>query len=141
MVKVNELQAKQGNITIALDILDVGPAREFQKFGKPGRVASAVGKDDTGDVKMTLWNDEIDLIKAGDCVQLTNGYVSEWQGELQVSTGRFGKLEVIGKHSEAMEQPSESAPVKSIPSHGKQPSKKDEEEFTDKLIDDEEDVI
>ena len=113
MAKVKELQAKQGNVTIELDILDVGPSREFQKFGKPGRVASAVAKDDTGDVKITLWNDEIDQVKAGDRIRLTNGYVSEWQGELQVSTGRFGKLEVIGKHEEAMEKPPDSsAPAK-----------------------------
>ena len=137
MAKVKDLQAKQGNVTIELDVLDVGPAREFQKFGKPGRVSTAMAKDDSGDVKMTLWNEEIDSIKPGDRIQLTNGYVSEWQGELQVSTGRFGKMEVIGKHSEAMEKPTESAPAKNTP----HTSKKDEEKFTDELIDDEEDVI
>ena len=141
MAKVKDLQAKQGNVTLELDVLDVGPAREFQKFGKPGRVSTAMAKDDSGDVKMTLWNDEIDSIKPGDRIKLTNGYVSEWQGELQVSTGRFGKMEVIGKHSEAMEKSSENAPTKPETGHSKHPSKKDEEEFTDELIDDEEDVI
>ncbi|HII65568.1 TPA: hypothetical protein HA295_02220, partial [Candidatus Woesearchaeota archaeon] len=86
-MKVKELQSKQGNVNIELDILDVGPSREFQKFGKPGRVSTAVAKDDTGDVKLTLWNDEIDQVKGGDRIRITNGYVSEWQGELQVSTG------------------------------------------------------
>jgi replication factor A1 len=141
MAKVKDLQPKQGNVTIELDVLDVGPPREFQKFGKPGRVATALAKDDTGDVKMTLWNEEIDAVKAGDRVKLTNGYVSEWQGELQVSTGRFGKLEVVGTHDEAMEKPS-SPPTQPSHIHGAKHLKKEEnDDFTDELIDEEEDVI
>jgi replication factor A1 len=143
MAKVKDLHAKQGNVTIELDVLDVGPSREFQKFGKPGKVASAIAKDDTGDVKLTLWNDEIEQVKAGDRIKLTNGYVSEWQGELQVSTGRFGKIEVVGKHDEAMEKPSEqkSTSSKHALSHAQHPQKKSDEEFANELIDDEEDVI
>src|SRR3989338_1914210 len=96
-MKVKELTAKQGNVNIDLDVLDVGQAREFQKFGKPGRVANAVAKDETGNIKLTLWNDDIEKISAGDKVHLTNGYVNEWQGEMQLTTGRLGKLEIVGK--------------------------------------------
>ena len=53
-MKVKDLKAKQGNVDIELDILDIGPAREFQKFGKPGRVSTAIEKDETGNVKLTL---------------------------------------------------------------------------------------
>ena len=132
-MKVKDLKAKQGNVDIELDILDIGPAREFQKFGKPGRVSTAIAKDETGDVKLTLWNDEIDKLKGGDRIRITNGYVSEWQGELQVSTGRMGKIEVIGESSSSQEKtPSDSAP--SAP-------KKGEDDNDGGLIDDEEDVI
>jgi ssDNA-binding replication factor A large subunit len=44
-----------------------------------------------------LWNEDIEKIKAGDKVHLVNGYVSEWQGEMQLTTGRIGKLEIVGK--------------------------------------------
>lgn|SRR3989338_4045621 len=99
---IKQLQPKQGNVDIELDVLEVDDAREFQKFGKPGRVATAQAKDTNGDkIKLTLWNDDIDRIKAGDKVKLTNGYVSEWQGELQLTTGRFGKIEVLEKTGDA----------------------------------------
>ena len=98
-MKVNEIKPKQGNIDVVLDIVDVQQPRTFEKFGKPGRVATAIGKDETGDVKLSLWNDEIDKIKAGDKVHLTNGWANEWQGEIQLSAGRMGKYEVVGKHS------------------------------------------
>ena len=66
------------------------------KFGKPGRVCNAKVKDDSGEITLTLWNDDIDRVKIGDKVHIINGYVSEWQGEPQLTTGRFGKLEVVG---------------------------------------------
>ena len=96
-MQVKDLKPKQGNVDIIIDVVDVGEAREFQKFGKPGRVANAVAKDETGNIKLTLWNDDIEKVNAGDKVHLTNGYVNEWQGEMQLTTGRLGKLEIVGK--------------------------------------------
>ena len=50
---VKDLQARQGNVDITLDVVDVGEPREFEKFGKTGKVATAIAKDETGDIK--LW--------------------------------------------------------------------------------------
>jgi len=96
-MQVKDLKPRQGNVDIVVDVVDVGIPREFEKFGKPGRVATAIAKDETGDIKLTLWNEDIDRVNAGDKVHLTNGYVSEWQGEMQLTTGRMGKLEIVGK--------------------------------------------
>ena len=96
-MQIKDIKPKQGNVDVTVDVVDVGAAREFQKFGKPGRVATAIAKDETGDIKLSLWNEEIDKINAGDKVHIINGYVNEWQGELQLTAGRMGKLEVVGK--------------------------------------------
>src|SRR3989338_4601734 len=96
-MQVKDLKPKQGNVDIVVDVVDVGDTREFQKFGKPGKVATAIAKDETGDIKLTLWNEDIEKVNAGDKVHLTNGYVNEWQGEMQLTTGRLGKLEVVCK--------------------------------------------
>ncbi|MBI2522840.1 hypothetical protein HYW19_00455 [Candidatus Woesearchaeota archaeon] len=101
---IKDLKARQGNVELVVDIIDVGEPREFEKFGKSGRVATAVAKDETGDIKLTLWNDQIDQVKAGDKVHITNGYVSEWQGEKQLTTGKMGKLEVVGESQETNEE-------------------------------------
>ena len=96
-MQIKDLKPKQGNVDIIIDVVDLGTPREFQKFGKPGKVATAIAKDETGDIKLTLWNEDIERVNAGDKVHLTNGYVNEWQGEMQLTTGRMGKLEIIGK--------------------------------------------
>ena len=95
-MQIKELQPRMGNVDIVLDIVEVENPREFSKFGKSGRVANAKAVDSTGQIKLSLWNEQIDAVKPGIKVHITNGYVSEWQGELQLTTGKLGKLEVIG---------------------------------------------
>ena len=108
-MQVKDLQARQGKVDIELDIVDVGDVRQFEKFGKSGRVVNAIAKDSTGDIKLTLWNDDIDKVKSGDHIKITDGYVSEWQGEKQLSTGKFGKIEVLGE-SESVKKEMASPP-------------------------------
>jgi len=105
-MNIKDLKPKQGSVDVVVDVVDVGIPREFNKFGKPGRVATAIAKDDTGDIKLTLWNEDIDKVKAGDKVHISNGYVNEWQGEMQLTTGRMGKLEIVGKADESSKQDS-----------------------------------
>ena len=94
-MKISELKPRQGKIEIEVEIVSIDPPREFNKFGNIGKVANAIVKDDSGEMKLTLWNDEIDKVKPGIKVKITNGYVSEFQGEKQLTAGRFGKLEVL----------------------------------------------
>ena len=94
-MKINELKAKQGKVDIEAEVTEIGTVREFTKFGKIGRVCNAKIKDDSGEITLTLWNDEVEKIKQGTKNKVTNGYVSEWQGERQLSAGKFGNLETI----------------------------------------------
>ena len=94
-MEIKDLKPRQGNVDVVVDIILIGDVREFQKFGKPGKVANATVKDETGEVKLTLWNEQIDQVKAGDKVHITNGYVNEFQGEMQLTTGKFGKMEIV----------------------------------------------
>ena len=124
-MKVKDLKPKQGNVDITIDVVDVGTPREFQKFGKNGRVANAIAKDETGDIKLTLWNEDIDKIKSGDKVHIINGYVNEWQGEMQLTTGRMGKLEIVAKAEASASKETEPETTSTMP------SKEDEEASTE----------
>ena len=93
-MKISELTVRQGNVDVEGEITEVEEPRNFNKFGRELRVANAILKDDSGTVKLTLWNDEVDKFKAGDKVKVTNGYVNEFQGEKQLTAGKFGKMEL-----------------------------------------------
>lgn len=95
-MEIKDLQPKQGNVDITLEIVNKGDVREFEKFGKTGKVCSATAKDTSGEIKLSLWNEQVEQVNEGDTVKITNGYVNEYQGEKQLTTGRMGKLEVVG---------------------------------------------
>ena len=94
-MKISEIQARQGRIEVIGKITDMSEIREFNKNNGKLKVCDAKLEDDSGEIKLTLWNDEIDMVEVGDKVKISNGYCGEYQGEKQLSAGKFGKLEVI----------------------------------------------
>ena len=94
---ISELSAGQGNVNVAGTITEVGEVKTFNKFGKELTVSNAILKDDSGTIKLTLWNDEASKFKEGDQVKIENGYVNEFQGEPQLTAGKFGKIELVGE--------------------------------------------
>ncbi|MBT3985460.1 DNA-binding protein [archaeon] len=94
-MKVKDIKPKQRKIDVELTIKDFGDERSFSKFGTSGRVITALGFDDTGKICVTLWNEDVDRVKIGDKIKITNGYSSEFQGILQITSGKLGKLEVF----------------------------------------------
>lgn len=111
---INDLQVRQGKVELTATVTEIGEPREFQKFGNTGRVANAKIKDESGEMTLTLWNEQIDQVKTGAKIKITNGYVNEWQGEKQLSTGRFGQLEVLDEGSAAPAPTAESEAPKEV---------------------------
>jgi replication factor A1 len=94
-MNINELQPRQGKVELQAKVIDKGEPRTFEKFGKEGKVCNAKIKDDTGEVVLSLWNEQVEQVNVGDIIKISNGYVSEFKGEMQLSTGKFGNLEII----------------------------------------------
>ena len=95
MNSIKDLLANQGNVSIEAQVISKEEARIFTKFGKEGRVCNATVADSTGEVTLTLWNEDIDKVKAGDTIRLENGWCSEFKGQKQVSSGKYGKLDLV----------------------------------------------
>ncbi len=108
-MKIAQLQPRQTNVDVEGTIREIGEPRTFSKFGKEGKVANAILVDESGQVKLSLWNEQCDQLKVGDIVKVTKGYVGEWQGELQLTTGKFGTLEVSSGTAPATEKAVEEA--------------------------------
>ena len=92
---IKDVKPNTGSITLVAQVVKKDNPRSFDKFGKSGKVCNATLKDATGNIVLTLWNDDVDKVKVGDTVKLENGWCSEYKGERQISTGKFGKIEVM----------------------------------------------
>ncbi len=102
MTKVTELKAGQGNVEAEGIVKEIGEKRTFNKFGRNLTVVNAILEDNSGTIKLSLWNDDAERFKEGDKIKVINGYVNEFQGEKQLTSGKFGKIEKVGEgHSHA----------------------------------------
>ena len=59
------------------------------------RCQEGVISDDSGQVKITLWNEQVGLFKQGDKIVISTGWCKSFEDELQVSTGKFGKISKV----------------------------------------------
>ena len=72
------------------------PRDVVTKYGKESRVCVAVAEDGEGNrVNLSLWDGEIDLVRVGMRVRITNGWARTFNQELQVSAGLHGELEIV----------------------------------------------
>ncbi len=93
-MKIKDL--KSGNFDVITgEITDKQEPREVtSRFSGNITVANFTLKDDTGQIKISLWGDDINKVNTGDKIKIENGWASMFRDELQVSLGRNGKLTV-----------------------------------------------
>lgn len=99
-MKISEIKSGQGKIDVEAVIIDITPVREIKKYGKTLRVATATLQDDSGEIKLSLWNQDTEKVSNGDKIKIVNGYASEFKGEKQLTTGKFGKMEILEKNEQ-----------------------------------------
>jgi replication factor A1 len=94
-LKLANLQPYQRGVNILFKVLKTEAIRNVQSRhdGSKHRVADVLIGDDTGVMRLTLWDDEISLIEDGKVFRIVGGQSGLFQGQLQVSLGRSGKLE------------------------------------------------
>ena len=99
-MKISDLKAGTSNVTITATVASKDAPREVvTKYGKRLNVANIVLKDDSGQIAMSLWGNDISTVNVGDVIEVSNGYVNEFRGNPQLSTGKFGKIKVVSKGS------------------------------------------
>ena len=95
--KISELKPGM-NATIEGEVISIEPTREVRtKFGKLLRVANATIGDESGEITVTLWENDIDRVSIGDKIEIENGWISEFKGALQITAGKTGKIKIKGE--------------------------------------------
>ena len=83
------------NATFTATITAISEPREVTTARGPSKVADATLQDETGTTTLTLWGDDISKYKVGQKLQITDGWVKDFRGKLQVSMGRSGRVTVL----------------------------------------------
>ena len=94
MGDIASIRANQ-NATFSATITAISAPRQVTTSRGTSSVADATIQDSTGTTTLTLWGDDITKYKVGEKIQITDGWVKDFKGKLQVSLGRSGKITVL----------------------------------------------
>ncbi len=96
--KLADLRDGLFSVNVAARVSQVGEERQFtRRDGSGGRVASVLLEDETGTVRLTLWDDNVDLlreIEPGTIVAVESGYTRSGFGGVDLNVGRSGKIRI-----------------------------------------------
>jgi replication factor A1 len=95
-LRINNLKAGMKRINVKARVLEIPKSKiVYTRFGTMAYVSNALVADETGSIRIGLWNQQINTISEGDLINIKNGKVASFRGERQLRIGRHGSLSVI----------------------------------------------
>ena len=93
--KIGDLKVGMKKVRLKAEVLEIPKSKVvYTRYGTEACVSNTLIRDETGSMKMSLWNDQIGSIHKGDIVDVRNGRVAWFSGEKQLRLGRSGSLNV-----------------------------------------------
>jgi len=96
-LQIRDLRSGMKRVNLKAKVLEIArPTLVFTRFGNYASVANALIADETGTIKLCLWNEQINSISMGDTVQIENASAATFRGERQLRIGKKGTLRNVG---------------------------------------------
>jgi ssDNA-binding replication factor A large subunit len=101
-LKIGSILPEMRNVDVVARVQNIFEPREFEKNGKKGQVSSMILSDETGTIRLPLWNDEVGLVAAkeitpGDLVEVTGAWAKKdsYRDSSELRLGRRGQLKKL----------------------------------------------
>jgi hypothetical protein len=102
---VNALRAGMKRVNVKAEVLEIPkPVQVHTQFGNTVMVVNALVQDDTGKIKLCLWEAQINSITVGENIEIRNAHVCVFRGERQLRLGKKGVLSAKQNPAEAIKQ-------------------------------------
>ena len=109
--KIKDLKTGMKRINLKARVLAISrPQSALTRYNDYVMFANVTLTDETGTVKLTLWNGRINSVSINDIVEIENASVTAYKGETQLRIGRQGKLRVIENYERVLKREPEHTP-------------------------------
>jgi replication factor A1 len=113
--RIEDLSLGLSDVNLRGRVLATDSVRTFDRDdGSEGRVANLTLGDETGRIRVTLWDERADRateLDAGTSVEVVDGYVRERDGDLELHVGSRGAIEGI---DESIAYDPETTPISDL---------------------------
>ena len=112
---VQDLRHGMKKVNVEAKVLETPASSLVQtRYGNRALVTNALIADETGKIKLCLWNEQANSVHKGDMIQIKNASVSAFRGERQLHLGKTGTINVLQSCVVSMNQDSEETVEKTI---------------------------
>jgi len=96
MVNTERAKEMRTGINITGEIINKSSTRTINlKSGGTLDTCDAFLVDKFGEIKIQLWGEDVKRVDNGSKVKITNGYTNTFKGEVSLTKGKYGSLEII----------------------------------------------
>ncbi|MEM4576726.1 MAG: OB-fold nucleic acid binding domain-containing protein [Candidatus Nezhaarchaeales archaeon] len=96
-VQTSEIKGGMRELVVEGIVVEKGKPKTVQTRYGPAQLTYAIIDDGTGQIKLNLWRDQIDMVNVGYKVRVENAFAKEFRGELELNVGSNGKIIVLDK--------------------------------------------
>ncbi len=96
-MKVRDIRPGMENITITVRVDSVSNPRKVNTRYGEADVATAVVSDDTGEIVLNLWRDQIRMVKPGYTIRIVNAFARTYNDRIELNIGRRGRIIILNK--------------------------------------------
>jgi replication factor A1 len=106
---IRDLRHGMKKVNVEAKVLETPkPSLVNTRYGNRAMITNAQIADETGKIKLCLWNEEADYVAVGDIIQVNNASVSAFKGERQLCLGKNGTVNVLTNQNGSTKQQPET---------------------------------
>lgn len=100
VLPIRDLRSGMTQVCLKAKVLEIPkPNLVYTRYGNYASVANALIADETGTIRLCLWNEQIGSISTGDTIQIENARASTFKGQRQLNIGKKGLLSSVDESS------------------------------------------
>jgi hypothetical protein len=94
--RIQDLRPGMKKVNVEAEIIEIAkPLPLRTQYVNNVVITNAWVADQTGKIRLCLWNEQADFIKLGDAIQMKNVSVSSFKGEKQLRLGKKGTMNIM----------------------------------------------
>jgi replication factor A1 len=95
-ISIEDLKIGKRNINLKAEVVEVSePKLVGTQYGNRISLAKALLKDESGEIKLCLWRNQVDAVSPGDKIEVENASVTRFRGKKQLSLGNKGTIKIL----------------------------------------------
>ena len=97
-MKIENLRVGMKKVNVIAKVLETSePSKVHTQFRDNALVSNAWIGDETGKIMLCLWDQQVNAVSVGDCIEVKNAHVAMFKAEKQLRLGKNGTITILEK--------------------------------------------